>query len=421
MYDPSIARFLQEDTYYGDTADPLSLNLYSYVSNKPIKYYDPTGHWQQGDENLSQKEQQQLIDLTNQYFEAENQEDRDAIHALANDIRTNSKKTSESRTILSAAYDKVLEGTGNRVDSEGTVYVNKSEWDTVVRVNDVVSLLPIRKEDAISRIDNVSITSPSAEDTNNPLPGNGGKSSDELTVEDITELAITNIRDVIDNRLTEYKIIASFWDEPGLYHALLEGTVADIYYDQIEGYAMGIGGIDNIFGILDTAWDGVLSYKEAFEVSGGEPTLTAVLTPLLFIKSKMELDFGPSPSHIAEFFGWKEKKAKKLIIAYRKFQYIEYSSYRYLLDPMLWGYRDAFEKDLIEIQQSIGKEAVSLYDNDNYNEIYKNTQLNYVKSIINMNNNAGSSYKQLQSELDELEKYIKISPSEVNSILDSNK
>jgi RHS repeat-associated protein len=44
MYDPKIARFLQEDTYRGDPNDPLSLNLYTYCSNEPIMYADPTGH-----------------------------------------------------------------------------------------------------------------------------------------------------------------------------------------------------------------------------------------------------------------------------------------------------------------------------------------------------------------------------------------
>ena len=44
MYDPKIARFLQEDTYTGDPNDPLSLNLYTYCTNNPLIYYDPTGH-----------------------------------------------------------------------------------------------------------------------------------------------------------------------------------------------------------------------------------------------------------------------------------------------------------------------------------------------------------------------------------------
>ncbi|MHB8127234.1 MAG: RHS repeat-associated core domain-containing protein [Desulfitobacteriaceae bacterium] len=44
MYDPITARFMQEDTYRGDLNDPLSLNLYTYGANNPIKYDDPSGH-----------------------------------------------------------------------------------------------------------------------------------------------------------------------------------------------------------------------------------------------------------------------------------------------------------------------------------------------------------------------------------------
>ena len=43
-YDPVIARFMQEDTYRGTFDDPLSLNLYTYVLNNPLKYYDPFGY-----------------------------------------------------------------------------------------------------------------------------------------------------------------------------------------------------------------------------------------------------------------------------------------------------------------------------------------------------------------------------------------
>ncbi|MDQ0172398.1 RHS repeat-associated core domain-containing protein [Paenibacillus tundrae] len=43
-YDPGMARFIGEDTYEGELNDPLSLNLYSYVHNNPLKYVDPSGH-----------------------------------------------------------------------------------------------------------------------------------------------------------------------------------------------------------------------------------------------------------------------------------------------------------------------------------------------------------------------------------------
>jgi RHS repeat-associated protein len=43
-YNPLTSRFMQEDTYRGSAADPLSLNLYTYCNNNPIAYVDPTGH-----------------------------------------------------------------------------------------------------------------------------------------------------------------------------------------------------------------------------------------------------------------------------------------------------------------------------------------------------------------------------------------
>jgi hypothetical protein len=48
--------------------DPLSLNRYSYVHNNPVNFIDPTGHWQEGDENLSEGAQEAILDLTDQYY-----------------------------------------------------------------------------------------------------------------------------------------------------------------------------------------------------------------------------------------------------------------------------------------------------------------------------------------------------------------
>ncbi len=43
-YDPSIGRFINEDTVEGQVDNPLSLNLYSYCYNNPIIYKDSTGN-----------------------------------------------------------------------------------------------------------------------------------------------------------------------------------------------------------------------------------------------------------------------------------------------------------------------------------------------------------------------------------------
>ena len=43
-YDPALGRFTQQDGWeFAEPEDPLSLNLYTYCWNNPIKWYDPTG------------------------------------------------------------------------------------------------------------------------------------------------------------------------------------------------------------------------------------------------------------------------------------------------------------------------------------------------------------------------------------------
>ncbi|WP_228745458.1 RHS repeat-associated core domain-containing protein, partial [Paenibacillus sp. S150] len=51
-YDPGMGRFLNEDTYEGQIDNPLSLNLYTYVSNNPLIYSDPTGHYTESQVDL---------------------------------------------------------------------------------------------------------------------------------------------------------------------------------------------------------------------------------------------------------------------------------------------------------------------------------------------------------------------------------
>ncbi len=43
-YSPSTGRFITKDTYEGEINNPLSLNLYTYVHNNPLKYIDPSGN-----------------------------------------------------------------------------------------------------------------------------------------------------------------------------------------------------------------------------------------------------------------------------------------------------------------------------------------------------------------------------------------
>ena len=44
-YDPTVGRFVTEDTWEGRFHQPASQNRYVYVLNNPLRYVDPTGHW----------------------------------------------------------------------------------------------------------------------------------------------------------------------------------------------------------------------------------------------------------------------------------------------------------------------------------------------------------------------------------------
>ena len=41
---PYINQFLSADTIVQSFANPQNLNRYSYVTNNPLRYIDPTGH-----------------------------------------------------------------------------------------------------------------------------------------------------------------------------------------------------------------------------------------------------------------------------------------------------------------------------------------------------------------------------------------
>ena len=44
FYLPGIGRFASADSIVPDLADPQNLNRYSYASNNPVRYLDPSGH-----------------------------------------------------------------------------------------------------------------------------------------------------------------------------------------------------------------------------------------------------------------------------------------------------------------------------------------------------------------------------------------
>jgi hypothetical protein len=152
MYDPKTARFLQEDTYTGDSNDPLSLNLYTYCANSPLVYYDPTGHnWMDSarewflndtaagqwvDKNIVKPVENKAKDIYN-YVD----EKAPALTGIAKAIYDEAKTITDSVDIVDKAMDAVkvithpketIKQIGNSYKKLGEmIYDYKNTWKTV--------------------------------------------------------------------------------------------------------------------------------------------------------------------------------------------------------------------------------------------------------------------------------------------------
>jgi RHS repeat-associated protein len=108
-YAPKIARFMSQDTYAGNTRDPLSLNLYTYSYNNPIRYYDPTGHvvtaWDKA--NCTPAQIATIEKATKDYDAAKAKGDQagmNAAHTSAVNARNSSGQVKNDQTVNSYGY-----------------------------------------------------------------------------------------------------------------------------------------------------------------------------------------------------------------------------------------------------------------------------------------------------------------------------
>ncbi|WP_164821827.1 RHS repeat domain-containing protein, partial [Paenibacillus koleovorans] len=113
-YDPSIGRFINEDTYEGQISNPLSLNLYTYVHNNPLIYSDPTGHAAIGQSTAVFEINKKISDAKISYERAKKDGNTDGMKqqsAIAVGLRTEAAKTltaDEQKQILTADDDPFL-------------------------------------------------------------------------------------------------------------------------------------------------------------------------------------------------------------------------------------------------------------------------------------------------------------------------
>ncbi len=181
MYNAKTARFMQMDSYLGNRSDPLSLNLYTYVSNNPVKYYDPTGHMKAGDECFSKDVQYQLAKLTDDYFNTTDETKRKKIAKEADKIRNSSIQVDNGHATTETAQFLTALNRSNKKDVNGNAYIDGSTWKS------------------ISSSRSSSSTSDSSESTVSPLvednKDSGGivSNNDDGLIEETSEDGINNI------------------------------------------------------------------------------------------------------------------------------------------------------------------------------------------------------------------------------------
>ena len=123
------------------------MNLYNYCGGNPVIFVDPSGRWQEGDENLSQVAQDIIIAAGEQWLEAYqngNQADMEAAHAKAEAARASCGAYSVGEvTITTNSYFGDQDGSGSVV---GALDAINQAWNTVGKdalINSAKIIFPI--------------------------------------------------------------------------------------------------------------------------------------------------------------------------------------------------------------------------------------------------------------------------------------
>nr|WP_269671026.1 RHS repeat-associated core domain-containing protein [Paenibacillus sp. 481] len=99
-YDPSIGRFTTEDTYEGSLGSTLSLNLYTYVHNNPLKYTDPSGFAPVGPGKGSVFDRNQWKYLSNLALKGAERQSKWANKQIKNQLYYKSQNSSQKSSTL---------------------------------------------------------------------------------------------------------------------------------------------------------------------------------------------------------------------------------------------------------------------------------------------------------------------------------
>ena len=125
-YNPTIGRFSQEDTYWGD-----GLNLYAYCANNPVRYFDPSGHQKKpncpGTEGEAATDKQPGVEIETSYGKStlnslkntENFTDSAIEHIFEGQVNARGKAVGYHYEGIEGTSGNVIPGTESSVNNIG--------------------------------------------------------------------------------------------------------------------------------------------------------------------------------------------------------------------------------------------------------------------------------------------------------------
>lgn len=165
------------------------------------------------------------------------------------------------------------------------------------------------------------------------------------------------------------------------------------------------------FGALDIINTIKESYEIISETSGGVDPYVTLVGTVIYTGMNVMWNEEPGIADFPDFLGINSYMDKKIAKAYEKSQFIDNSSYKYLVygDQFLWmkGPRQKFIDAITSIQQDIIKEPRSPYNLSEYNDAYNHALFKYLDTIKNMNINYEESVSLMKFDLSNIDNKYK--------------
>ena len=427
-YDSKIARFLSEDTYTGDPNDPLSLNLYTYCHNEPIMYWDPTGHVEACDVNLSAADQAFILQYTENYYAAKTEKEKDYWHQQAvakrqaagsgisnykDEYNYNVSHTSATINDWTEIVINAELGGSSSSESRNTRGITKEE-DAVINAVIKKETNVVTTKDFLSEplefgktlyfeygITNQGTGNAAGGPTIGSAPYTGSTISSG-TLDPITQAAINEGKVLLNGILDVYHP----YEWPSGY-TIGDYTWSAAYKSKYQNEVNKAKKIESFFNTLDLADNIRTSYNEASEATHGDPGYTLAGTVVFTVMKLIWDDGEPGIGDLPDILGINSSLNKSIAKALVKSDYIDNSNYKYLVysGQFLWkkGPRGMFIDEINKLQSEINNRSYSIYSTSEENNAYKQALVNYLGTIKNMNVNYNQSVKEMNFFLDQIE------------------